>query len=140
MEEIGKVIKTDKNFATVKIDLPSNCESCEFSNFCRIDKNAREIICRNDKGAKTGDIVKIGTTKRNFYIATILNFILPLLLLIGGVIIGKILWQSDLAGFLSGMFLMVFYFLVFLFIDKYLLKRGRLVPEIIDIKGKQESV
>ncbi len=137
MEEIGKVIKTNKNLATVRIELPSDCGNCEFSNFCHIDKNAREVICKNEKGAKTGDIVLIGTTKRNLYIATILNFVFPLLFLVGGVIIGKILWQTDLAAFLSGIFLMFFYFIAFLFVDKALLKRGRLLPEIINIKEKK---
>jgi len=140
MEEIGKVIKTNKNQATVQIELPESCNSCEFSHFCRIDKNAREIVCINDLEAKTGDIVLIGTKNRNFYTAIILNFIFPLFFLIGGVLIGKNIWQTDLAGFLSGMSLMVLYFFVFFFIDKQILKSGHFLPEIVSIKQKKNTL
>jgi len=136
MEEIGKVIKTNKNRATVLIEQPENCESCEFANFCRIDKKGREIVCRNNKSASIGDIVQLNTKKRNFFVATFLNFVLPLFFLIGGVLIGKKVWQTDIAGFLSGMSLMVLYFFVFLFVDKQILKSGHLLPEIVSIKKK----
>ena len=134
MEETGTVIKTDENRATVRIELPANCGLCEFAKFCRIDKNEREIVCRNDKGAKIGDIVQLDTTKRNLFVATVLNFVIPLLFLIGGALIGKKIWHTEGAGFLLGMGSMALYFLVFLFIDKQLLKSSRLLPEIISIK------
>jgi positive regulator of sigma E activity len=133
MEEIGKVIKTNKNKATVLIEKSQSCDSCEFSNFCRIDKRGREIICWNHKGAKEGDIVQLYTSKKNFFIATALNFILPLFILIGGVILGNKIFRTDLAGFIAGMGSMAIYFLVFLFIDKKTLKKGILLPEIAKI-------
>jgi positive regulator of sigma E activity len=134
MEETGKVIKTNKNKATVLISLPDSCDSCEFSKFCRVDKNGREIICRNEKGAKEGDIVQIGTRKRNLFIATFLNFGLPLFFLIGGVLLGKKIWSTDFAGFLLGIGLMFLYFFVFVFVDKKILKSGSLLPEIVSVK------
>ncbi len=140
MEEIGKVIKTNKNRATVLIEQPENCESCEFANFCRMDKNGKEIVCRNNKSALVGDIVQLDTKKRNLFIATVLNFVLPLFFLIGGVFIGKKVWQTDLAGFLSGMSLMVLYFFVFFFVDKQILKSGHLLPEIVGIKQKKNTL
>ncbi len=136
MEEIGKVIKTNKNRATVLIELPENCESCELAKFCRIDKRGREILCRNDKSAEAGDIVQLNTREKNLFIATVLNFVIPLFFLTGGVLLGKKVWQTDLAGFLSGMSLMVLYFFVFLFVDKQILKSGHLLPEIVSIKKK----
>ena len=134
------VIKTKKNRATVLIELPQNCDACEFSKFCRIDKNGREIVCINNKGAKVGDVVQLDTKKRHLVIATFLNFILPLLFLIGGVIIGKKIWQTELAGFMLGMTLFVLYFFVFLFIDKKLLKGGHFLPEIVRIKEKKNNL
>ena len=138
MEETGKVIKTDKNRATVLIELPLSCDSCEFSNFCRIDKKERTIVCINDRGAKTGDLVQIGIRESNFYIAIVLNFVLPLFFLIGGILIGKKIWLTDLAGFVLGMIFTALYFSVFLFVDKKLLKGGHLLPEIVSIKEKKQ--
>ena len=139
MEETGKVIKTNKNQATVQVELPEGCDSCEFSQFCSIDKNAREIVCINTKGAKKGDIVLIGTKNKNFYIAIICNFILPLLLLISGVLIGKRIWQTDLAGFFTGISIIILYFSVYFFLDKKFYKSGKLLPEILSIKDKQKE-
>jgi positive regulator of sigma E activity len=138
MEETGKVIKTKKNRATVLIELPQNCDACEFSKFCRIDKNGREIVCINNKGAKVGDVVQLYTTKRNLVIATFLNFVFPLLVLIVGVVIGKKIWQTEGAGFMLGMTLTFLYFFVFLFIDKKLLKGDHFLPEIVVIKQKKQ--
>jgi positive regulator of sigma E activity len=134
MEEIGKVIKTNKNKATILIELPPDCDSCEFSQFCRIDKNKREIVCINNMGAKKGDIVTIGIKNRNFYIAIFFNFLLPLLVLISGVFIGKKIWQKDFAGFVLGMGSLIVYFAAFFFIDKQIYKSGKLLPEILSIK------
>ena len=134
MEETGKVIKTDGFLATVFMENIQSCDSCEFAKFCRIDKKGREIICRNDKGAKVGDIVQIDTSNKNVFKAMVLNFVLPLFFLICGVAAGKKFLQTDLAGFMLGMFLMVLYFILFLFIDKKILKSGQLLPEIVKIK------
>jgi positive regulator of sigma E activity len=140
MEEIGKVIKTNKSKATVLIELPDSCDSCEFSDFCRIDKNSREIVCKNDKGAKTGDIVKIGTKNKNFYTAIFFYFIFPLFFLLSGVLSGKKIWKTDLAGFLLGIGVFIFYFSVFVFIDKHIVLSGRLLPEILSIKEKTNNI
>jgi positive regulator of sigma E activity len=136
MEEIGKVIKINKNKATVLISFPDSCDSCEFSNFCRIDKNGREIVCRNDIGADVGDIVSLDTKGKNVVLALGLNFVLPLIFLILGVFIGKQTLQTDLAGFSLGIGFMFLYFLVFLIVDKRLLKNGSILPEIISIKKR----
>ncbi len=133
MEGIGKVIKTDGNLATVFIENTQSCDSCEFAKFCRIDKKGREIICRNEVGAKAGDVVQLCTSNKNVFKATVMNFVLPLLFLSGGAALGKTIWRTDLAGFTLGMSLMVLYFFSFLFIDKKLLKRSPLLPEITRI-------
>jgi len=139
MEETGKVIKTNKNRATVLIEPPQSCDSCEFAKFCRIDKKGREIVCRNEKGAAVGDIVQIETSNKNIFKAIVLNFVLPLFFLTGGVLAGKKLWQTDLAGFMLGMSLTVLYFFLFLFIDKKILKSGQLLPVIVKIKEKKKT-
>lgn len=133
MEGIGKVIKSDGNLATVFIENDQSCDSCEFAKFCRIDKKGRKIICRNDIGAKAGDIVQLYTSNKNVFKATVMNFVLPLFFLAGGVALGGKIWHTDIAGFTLGMALMVLYFVSFLFIDKKLLKRSPLLPEITRI-------
>ncbi len=140
MKIIGKVIKVDGSLATVFIENTQGCESCEFAKFCHIDKKAREIICRNEKGAKVGDIVQLDTSNKNVFKASVLNFLLPLFFLTGGIAIGKRIWKTDLAGFLLGMGSMVLYFSLFFFLDKKILKSGHLLPEIVRIKEKNKTL
>ncbi len=130
MEGIGKVIKTTENKATVLIENAPSCKACAFSKFYRLGKEEREIICWNRKDAKIGDIVQLYTSNKNFFIATALNFVLPLLILIGGVLLGKNFFRTELAGFAAGMGSMAIYFLTFFFINKKALKKGILLPEI----------
>lgn len=137
MEMIGRVIKVDGVLASVFIENIQSCDTCEFAKFCRIDKKGREIVCRNEKGAKVGDLVQIETSNKNVFKAIFLNFVLPLFFLTGGVLAGKKIWQTDLVGFMSGMTLMVLYFSVFFFLDKKILKSGQLLPEIVKIKEKK---
>jgi positive regulator of sigma E activity len=134
MEVVGKVTKTNKERATVFIEGSGNCESCELASFCRIDKQGREIICKNDLGAVIGDIVTVETGEKKFVFAISLNFVFPLIFLVLGVVIGKKLWRTELLGFLAGLGLTFLYFIIFLFVDKKLFKSGSLLPEIISIK------
>ena len=139
MEATGKVIKTDGSLATVFIENVQSCDSCELAKFCRIEKNGREITCRNNKGVQVGDVVYLNTSSKNVFKATFLNFALPLFLLVLGVILGEKIWKIDLAGFGLGMSLMVIYFLSMLFIDKKILKGSQLLPEITGIKKENSA-
>lgn len=139
MEVIGTVTKTDGALATVFIENTQSCDSCELAKFCRIDKKGREIKCRNDKGAHVGDVVSLYTSSKNIFKAALLNFAIPLFLLVCGAILGRRIWQTDLAGFFLGISLLALYFFLILFIDRNFLKESGLLPEIIRIKNKDSA-
>ncbi|MEO0292849.1 MAG: SoxR reducing system RseC family protein [candidate division WOR-3 bacterium] len=135
MERIGKVIKTDKNIAIVFIETPEECESCEFARFCHIGESGREIICKNNVGAKVGDIVSLEIRESNFIFAISLNFLIPLIFLISGILFGIKIWKSELFGFLTGIIFISFYFLIFIVIEKKR-KINSLLPEIGKIEKR----
>ncbi|MEA1912236.1 MAG: SoxR reducing system RseC family protein [candidate division WOR-3 bacterium] len=133
MEQKGVVVRINENKAIVLIEEGIKCHSCDFSRFCRMGEKGREIICNNKKGARIGDIVEIETNRKNLILATVLNFILPLLLLIGGILFGEFLWGSDVSGFLWGFGILILYFLIFKLVDKKILKSGSILPEVVEI-------
>jgi positive regulator of sigma E activity len=137
MGEIGKVMKTNKNMAIVLVEDNLSCVSCEFSKFCRIGKKEGEIICWNHKGAKEGDLVQLQTSNKILFTTTVLIFVLPLFILIGGVILGGKIYQTDIAGFIAGMGSMTIYFVIFLFMDKKILKAGFFLPEPLILRYKK---
>ena len=80
MEETGRVFKTDKNFATVRVEKKDECAKC---GMCAFPKNAgyTEFYASNAVGAKAGDEVKIKTSDRGKFLGTLLVFGVPLLLI-----------------------------------------------------------
>lgn len=80
MEETGRVFKTDKNFATVRVEKKDECAKC---GMCVFPKNAgyTEFYANNSVGAKAGDEVKIKTSDRGKFLGTLLVFGVPLLLI-----------------------------------------------------------
>lgn len=134
MKPTAKVLKTEGNIATVLLKNPEACHSCDFARFCHIEDTGREIICKNNKGASIGDVVELDIKRKNIILATLLTFMLPIFLLVGGTIIGKFLWQTEIAGFLIGMGFIFLYFAGLFFIKRKLLKKNYFLPEIVNIK------
>lgn len=139
MEETGFVTEIKDTRARVLVESPDECHECEFSRFCRGGEEGREILCINEINAEVGDKVEIGTSTRNVITATSLNFVIPLVFLIAGVVLGISIWGSELGGFITGMALMALYFFAYLFIDKKLIARGIFLPEIKKIIEKNDS-
>ncbi len=138
MSPAGIVVDIDKNIATVKLVEFDECEGCEFSRFCSVGKGEKKIICKNNKGANVGDLVEVDTSRRNLLLAGLINFIFPLLLLVIGVLLGAKIWKSELLGFLLAISFIILYFLLFRFIDRAIIKSGKIIPEIINIKRQGE--
>ncbi len=134
MRETGVIVEVNENKATVLLPDSEGCGACDFSSLCHPGEGGRQIICINDKGAAIGDVVEVDTSGKNVVLVVVLNFVLPLIFLVMGILLGKKLWETDLAGFLSGIGLLILYFFVFLFIDKRIVKSGLLLPKIIRIK------
>jgi len=138
MSPAGIVVDVDKNIATVELVEFDECEGCEFSRFCSVGKGGKKIICKNNKGANVGDLVEVDTSRRNLLLAGLINFIFPLLLLVIGVLLGAKIWKSELLGFLLAISFIILYFLLFRFIDRAIIKSGKIIPEIINIKRQGE--
>lgn len=134
MVPMGVVVDTDNNIATVALLECGECDNCEFSSFCNVGKGGRKIICSNNKGAKVGDLVEVGSTGKNALFAGVLNFLLPLLLLAVGIILGLTIWKSELLGFILAMLFVILYFLFFTFMDKKIVKSGKIIPKILSIE------
>ena len=140
MAPMGIVVLTNGNNATVVLKEYSECEGCEFSRFCNIGKSGRRIICNNNKRARVGDLVEVDSTKKNLVIAGVLNFVFPLLLLIIGIIIGLKVWKSELFGFILAILFLILYFLIFIYVDKKIIKSGKIIPEVLRILSSRENL
>jgi positive regulator of sigma E activity len=90
IEEIGFVKSLDGINARVVVARKSSCcESCE-KDVCEIPEDGIETEAINAAGAEVGQKVKLVMKSYTYYKGALLFYIIPLLSLFGGAILGKL--------------------------------------------------
>lgn len=132
MLEIAKVVSVNGKMAKVQIKRASACgESCaSCKGSCAPPNTYVEAV--NSIGAVSGQDVEIEMNTKVFMNAVILNYVLPLIMLIVGIFAGSILVDSlnlnvskDVLGLLLGFGLMTVSYALVYFIDKRYKKNGK---------------
>lgn len=115
MEQRGVVIKTENEYAYVRIKRESACGSnCAQCAGC--EQGELQIKAKNAIGAKRGDQVRLEVGTGSLLYAAFLVYLLPLLLgLLSGMILYSFL-QNSLLSVSFGIFIFLF---VYLFIYRY---------------------
>ncbi|SDL54022.1 positive regulator of sigma(E), RseC/MucC [Geoalkalibacter ferrihydriticus] len=101
LEETGTVIEIkDGQTAVVLCSKSSMCESCAAMDSCRIgdDSGERLVEARNLLNAVIGDHVRIATSTRSFLQSSFVLYMLPLVFLVTGAIVGQLLAERIDAG------------------------------------------
>ena len=122
MEQTGIVEECIDGMAKVKITRSSACgESCASCGMCP----GRETVieARNDCGAAKGDTVVLNMSSGKVLNAAFLAYIVPVILLVLGCIMGDYIFQSENMGILSGFALMAVSFIPKHLLDKKLKSR-----------------
>jgi len=99
MEELATVVKRKKKKAEVKIIRHSACSKCDKSCSLAGDSHDQEEIVmevEDEIGVKTGDQVLVEMEKGNLLFATIVVYVIPIFLMIGGYFFG--VWVASLVG------------------------------------------
>ena len=132
MEDRGIVKKIQDGIAIVQITGPEECSSCVMRKLCNPSGGAKEIQAQNKIGAKTGDEVVVFIPEGIGWLSVFINFTIPVILLIAGIIIGKILFGKDIYSFLTGIGVILLYALVLIPVDRKM-KDKRYIPYIKEI-------
>lgn len=132
MEEVGKVIKIEGEYATVKVDKRSECKKC---GMCVFPKNADSIELRatNGIGAKEGDDVNVITSERGKWLGILLVFGVPLLLIAVVFLIAFLNSWSEVMMPLIGIGAIIIWFILLGVIDKKLKKLNSFSSEITSV-------
>ncbi|MCK4528364.1 SoxR reducing system RseC family protein [candidate division WOR-3 bacterium] len=133
MAKKGLVVEVNKNRATVILEDCKECNGCEFSRFCSVGKGGNRIVCYSNSGVKVGDMVSVDSKTRSMLLAGVINFVIPIILIIAGSILGTIVWGSELIGFLLTISLIIFYFLILTHIDRRIILSGKIIPEVLSV-------
>jgi sigma-E factor negative regulatory protein RseC len=94
MQEIGIITSIVGSTARVMISREASpCENCT-QDTCTIPEKGIETEALNVAGAKVGQKVKVIMTSYTYYKGALLIYVLPVVALIGGAILGKIYLPS----------------------------------------------
>ena len=129
MTQTAKVIKTDDNFATVKVLRSSACaETCGHCGLCGTAQQV-EAVVKNTLSAQIGDTVEIETEDRLMLSIAFVVFILPTLFPLSVYAVARTLLQTVYAVWLTALSLVVAFFTIFL-LNKYVNKKYRVFSKI----------
>ena len=131
MQEQGKVVKANEKTATVRVDKKDECSKC---GMCLFPKNASHIDfeVENSLGVLEGDTVLIETKKEGKLLGVLLVFLVPLILIGAGLVIGLVAIKNELWALGISLALVVVWFCVLALIDKKLKKSIGFKPTIIE--------
>lgn len=135
MEEIAKVVRTDGEYAIIKVDKKSECDKC---GMCLFPKNANavEMRAKNPVRAKEGDEVIFSTEGKSKALAIVLVFLVPLLLIGLSAIIAYLVIKSEIWMLILTILLLFVWFVVLSLIDKKIKNLNGFAPVIISILKK----
>lgn len=108
----GRVIRLEKAAVWVAIDSASACSGCHAKGACGgLDCSQKEICVPTNQKFNIGDSVTVGISTKLGFAALILGYILPFLLLIGGIIIPSLFNVEEGLCALIGLSAVVIYYL-----------------------------
>jgi sigma-E factor negative regulatory protein RseC len=96
LEEQGLVVSLQGQFASITPVEQSGCQSCASNSMCGsallkplFGKRQYLLIAKNSVNARPGEQVTIGLNRMALVISSLMVYLLPLLMLILGAIVGK---------------------------------------------------
>lgn len=122
MTERGVVTKVKGNRATVSFDRKSACDNC---HMCAVTKDGMkvEIVVENTLNANVGDFVSIEMGDKFVLTAATIVYIIPLVLVFAGLMIGRIM--SDLAEILFAVGGLVIGFVIAFLLDRFVIRKKK---------------
>ncbi|MBW2502947.1 MAG: SoxR reducing system RseC family protein [Deltaproteobacteria bacterium] len=148
IEEVGTVVEIQgQSKAVVLCEKSSLCEHCATSAACSIgdDDRHRLVTVHNPVHAVVGDRVKIATSTGTFLKSSFVIYIVPLIALVLGAIIGKLTGESfvtsvdpNLLSAIFGVFFLVGSFLI-IRVGSTALKKDVYMPKILEVLREVSS-
>lgn len=142
MEEIGIVVRTEEYTATVRMARHASCESC---GACGLGTTAAsEFTVLNPVGAGPGQRVRVRVAPGTLYRAAFLVYVIPMLGLVLGYLVGR--WLAGLfgsgieegTGVITGFTVMALSFIGLHRFDRCYLKPAAYLPEIVGLVEDEE--
>ncbi|HDH96259.1 MAG TPA: hypothetical protein ENF73_00860, partial [Proteobacteria bacterium] len=101
MTEEGTVVRVSGRTAEVVVDRTSACDRCHARGYCQLVEADKLVIsARNEAGARAGQRVVVEVPDEAGLAASSLAYLVPTVLFIAGIILGRAVSGSALVGIL----------------------------------------
>jgi len=147
IEEVGTIVELKSaSTALVLCQKSSLCENCATSGACSMgdDDRSRAVEVYNPLGAAVGERVRIATNTKTFLQSSFILYIVPLIALVIGAVVGGILGKAfdfginpDLLSGIFGVFFMIGSFLV-IRVGSGALRQEAYMPRVVAILHGEE--
>ncbi|WP_303720966.1 SoxR reducing system RseC family protein [Malonomonas rubra] len=148
IEEVGTVVELKApEIAVVQCKRNSACDHCPSSSVCKMGDDGEVMLVDafNGVGAKVGDRVRIVTSTKHFLQSSFMLYIVPIIGLLIGALIGQNIGDRGTLGIepslfsaLLGVTFLIVTFLGIRFVTRKL-KREAFMPHIVNIKARADS-
>jgi sigma-E factor negative regulatory protein RseC len=110
---LGKVLSRENDLAAIEIERTTACSSCRANAVCGISETGKRILkIQTDDSIQCGDLVEVSIDAQTGKSVILYGFFIPFLALLGGLLIGFLLFSSELAAALSALTLLCIYYLM----------------------------
>jgi sigma-E factor negative regulatory protein RseC len=138
--EEGTITKVSEDKARVRVRRSSMCDACKSRSACSIigGGETMEAEALNTANARVGDRVLLNIPSKSLWKISFILYMLPVIFLIAGVIIGMKLAKNyslepELGALLLGIVGCIVSFLLIKLFAKHIRKNKEYIPEIIKI-------
>ena len=143
--ENGIVVAVDGENITVELDACSFCKSCAAREGCMVSDNPRKrtLIMKNSLGAHEGDLVSFSVEEKGVVLASLLLYLLPVVLLISGLFVGRQVRifgvDSDITMTITAIIFLLISFSIIWIFSFYTRKNKNFIPVLHNIVDEAQS-
>jgi positive regulator of sigma E activity len=141
VQEFGKIINKNKTEMSIEFQRSSICDKC---GQCSINR-AKDMIVKleNDQNILVGDYVLVEMPFKNIGLASIIVYVIPLILLLGSIMLGKPIgaWlnkNTDITGAVLALLALALYFMGVKLFEPMTKKKQRYKPYVIKVLNEEE--
>lgn len=132
----GVVLSVDGKRVRVTIVAQSACASCHMKSACSASDTKEKIVeavCSDDRSLSVGDEVDVIISQSNGYIAVLMSYIVPVILILASIIVAVKMGYSESMGGVVGLVVVILYFMVI-----YLLRNKIDKKLVIEVVSKEK--
>lgn len=121
--EEGVVLTVNAGKAEIMVIDSDSCEECSAKIYCKpSSENKKTLLVKDPFGVKPGDKVKVALRGANLFKASSILYGIPLLILVGGIVLGVSLFENssskEVYAFLLSISACALYYLIVYLITK----------------------